>query len=127
LNLRASGDITRKTLFSSTCVLQKQIVINPQYYRRRTDEVIRLKYEIKYKPSYAMLVVTLDQGESITAEAGSMTYMDPSIEPHTRKREKSFWGTVGLSLIGGQSFFVNDYLPKDLTPKLALLLLQLAI
>jgi len=68
-----------------------------------------LKYEIKYKPSYAMLVVTLDQGELITAEAGSMTYMDTSIEPHTRKREKSFWGTLGLSLIGGQSFFVNDY------------------
>jgi uncharacterized protein (TIGR00266 family) len=71
-----------------------------------------LKYEIKYKPSYAMLVVTLDQGESITAEAGSMTYMDPSIEPHSRKREKSFWGTIGLSLIGGQSFFVNDYVAK---------------
>jgi uncharacterized protein (TIGR00266 family) len=68
-----------------------------------------LKYEIKYKPSYAMLVVNLDQGETITAEAGAMTYMDPSIEPHTRKREQSFWGTLGLSLIGGQSFFVNDY------------------
>jgi uncharacterized protein (TIGR00266 family) len=68
-----------------------------------------LKYEIKYKPSYAMLVVTLDQGETITAEAGAMTYMDPTIEPHTRKREKSFWGTLGMSLIGGQSFFVNDY------------------
>jgi uncharacterized protein (TIGR00266 family) len=60
-----------------------------------------------------MLVVTLDQGESITAEAGSMTYMDPSIEPHTRKREKSFWGTIELSLIGGQSFFVNDYVAKE--------------
>ncbi len=68
-----------------------------------------MKYEIKYKPSYAMLVVTLDQGETITAEAGAMTYMDPNIEPHTRKREQSFWGTLGLSLIGGQSFFVNDY------------------
>ncbi len=68
-----------------------------------------MKYEIKYKPSYAMLVVTLDQGEFVTAEAGSMTYMDPTIEPHTRKREQSFWGTLGLSLIGGQSFFVNDY------------------
>ncbi len=56
-----------------------------------------------------MLVVTLDQGETITAEAGSMTYMDPAIVPHTRKREQSFWGTLGLSLIGGQSFFVNDY------------------
>jgi uncharacterized protein (TIGR00266 family) len=68
-----------------------------------------MKYEIKYKPSYAMLVVNLDQGETMTAEAGAMTYMDPAIEPHTRKREQSFWGTLGLSLIGGQSFFVNDY------------------
>ena len=68
-----------------------------------------MKYEIKYKPSYAMLVVTLDQGETITAEAGAMTYMDPTIEAHTRKREKSLLGTLGLSLIGGQSFWVNDY------------------
>ena len=38
-----------------------------------------------------------------------MTYMDPTIEVHTRKREKSFWGSLGLSVIGGQSFWVNDY------------------
>jgi uncharacterized protein (TIGR00266 family) len=68
-----------------------------------------MNYEIKYKPSYAMLVVTLGQGETITAESGAMTYMDPAIEAHTRKREKSFWGTLGLSLVGGQSFWVNDY------------------
>lgn len=68
-----------------------------------------MRYEIKYKPSYAMLVVYLDQGESITAESGAMTYMDPTIEARTRKREKSFWGTLGLNLIGGQSFWVNDY------------------
>jgi uncharacterized protein (TIGR00266 family) len=68
-----------------------------------------MKYEIKYKPSYAMLVVTLDQGETITTEAGAMTYMDPTIEAHTRKREKSLLGSLGLSIIGGQSFWVNDY------------------
>ena len=68
-----------------------------------------MKYEIKYKPSYALLVVKLDQGETITAESGALTYMDPSVEAHTRKREKSFWGTLGLSLIGRQSFWVNDY------------------
>ena len=68
-----------------------------------------MKYEIKYKPSYSMLVVNLDQGETITAESGAMTYMDPNIEAHTRKREKSFWGSLGLSIIGGQSFWVNDY------------------
>jgi uncharacterized protein (TIGR00266 family) len=68
-----------------------------------------LKYEIKYKPSYAMLVVSLNQGETITAESGAMTYMSPTIEPHTRQREKSFFGSLGLKLIGGQSFWVNDY------------------
>ena len=68
-----------------------------------------MKFDIKYKPSYAMLVASLDQGETITAEAGAMTYMDPTIEVHTRKREKSILGSLGLSLIGGQSFWVNDY------------------
>ena len=56
-----------------------------------------------------MLVTTLDQGESITAESGAMTYMTPNIDVHTRKREKSLLGSLGLSIIGGQSFWVNDY------------------
>lgn len=68
-----------------------------------------MKYDIKYKPSYAMLVMYLDQGEKITAESGALTYMDPTIEVRTRKRERSFLGSLGLKLIGGQSFWVNDY------------------
>ena len=68
-----------------------------------------MKFEVKYKPSYAMLVANLEAGETITAESGAMTYMSPSIEVHTRKREKSLLGSLGLSLIGGQSFWVNDY------------------
>lgn len=68
-----------------------------------------MKYEIKYKPSYSMLVVHLNQGETITAESGAMTYMTPTIEARTRKREKSLLGSLGLSIIGGQSFWVNDY------------------
>ncbi len=68
-----------------------------------------MKYEIKYKPSYALLVVSLVQGETVTAESGALTYMDPTIEAHTRKREKSLLGSIGLSLFGRQSFWVNDY------------------
>jgi len=56
-----------------------------------------------------MLVVTLEQGEKITAESGAMTYMDPNIEAHTRKREKSLFGSIGLAIFGRQSFWVNDY------------------
>ena len=68
-----------------------------------------MKYEIKYKPSYSMLVVNLDQGEAIVGEAGAMTYLSPAIEPKTRMREKSILGTLGLNLLGRQSFFVNEY------------------
>ena len=68
-----------------------------------------MQHEIQYKPSYSLLVVTLEPEESLTAESGSMTYMHPAIEVKTGKREQSFWGTLSLSLIGGQSFFVNKY------------------
>ena len=68
-----------------------------------------MEYEIKYKPSYSMLVVKLKPNESITAEAGTMTYMDSNIDVQTRKREKSLLGTIGLKVLGRQSFFVNDY------------------
>jgi uncharacterized protein (TIGR00266 family) len=69
-----------------------------------------MKYEVKYKPSYSMLVVNLEQGEKITAESGAMTYMDSNIEVHTRKREKSLLGSIGLTIFGRQSFWVNDYI-----------------
>ena len=68
-----------------------------------------MKYEIKYKPSYSLLVVRLEPGEKIIAESGSMTYMSPNIEVHTRKREKSILGSIGLKLLGRQSFWVNEY------------------
>lgn len=76
---------------------------------KNLDGESNLNYEIKYKPSYSMLVVKLDPNESVTAEAGSMTYMEPNIDVQTRKRERSILGTLGLTLFGGQSFFVNDY------------------
>ncbi|MDR2719577.1 MAG: TIGR00266 family protein [Nitrososphaerota archaeon] len=68
-----------------------------------------MKFDVKYKPSYALLVASLEQGEAITAESGAMTYMDPTIDIRTRKREKSLLGSLGLKLIGGQSFWVNDF------------------
>lgn len=79
-----------------------------------------MDYEIKYKPSYSMLVVKLDPEESITAEAGALTYMDPNIEVKTRRREKSILGTLGLKLLGAQSFFVNDYKAENKPGEVAL-------
>jgi len=78
-----------------------------------------VEYEIKYKPSYSMLVVKLKPDEFITAEAGAMTYMDSHIDVQTRKREKSFWGSLGVAVLGRQSFFVNDYRPQQKSGEVA--------
>jgi uncharacterized protein (TIGR00266 family) len=79
-----------------------------------------MKYEIKYAPSYAMLVLNLEAGESIVGEAGAMTYMSPNIEVKTRMRERGILGTIGLTILGGQSFFVNDYVATRGPGQLAL-------
>jgi uncharacterized protein (TIGR00266 family) len=71
-----------------------------------------MEYKIKYQPSYAMLVVDLQENERITGEAGAMTFMSPTIDVQTRRRERSILGTIGLSILGGQSLFVNDYVAR---------------
>jgi uncharacterized protein (TIGR00266 family) len=68
-----------------------------------------MHYEVKYDPSYAMLVVDLEAGERLTGEAGAMSYMSPNIDVQTRRRERSILGTIGISILGRQSLFVNDY------------------
>ncbi|MGB9683554.1 MAG: TIGR00266 family protein [Candidatus Bathyarchaeales archaeon] len=72
-----------------------------------------MKYDIKFKPSYSMLVVTLEPDEKILAESGAMTYMTPNIEVRTRKRETSLLGTLGLAIFGRQSFWVNEYTARN--------------
>lgn len=66
------------------------------------------------------MIISLEQGETITDEAGAMTYMTPSVEAHTRKREKSLLGSLGLAIIGGQSFWVIDYTAVDASGERAL-------
>lgn len=66
-----------------------------------------------------MLVIKLDPDESVTAEAGAMTYMEPNIEVKTRKREKSLLGSLSLAILGRQSFFVNDYKAQNTNGEVA--------
>jgi uncharacterized protein (TIGR00266 family) len=79
-----------------------------------------MKFQVKYSPSYSMLVVNLEVGEQITGEAGAMTYMTPTVEVSTRKRERSLLGTLANTLIGGQSFFVNDFIAVNAPGELGL-------
>lgn len=74
----------------------------------------RVEYEIKYRPSYSLLEVQLPPEGIITAEAGAMTYMSSNIEVKTRTRmkESGLWGTIKVSLLGGETLFINDYISR---------------
>lgn len=77
-----------------------------------------MRIDLESKPSFAMAVVTLDQGETIVAEAGSMVGMSAGLTVDTK-----FSGTgsgfldwvqavvVGLlrRFLAGESMFVNHY------------------
>ncbi|RLI12623.1 hypothetical protein DRO35_02650, partial [Candidatus Bathyarchaeota archaeon] len=75
----------------------------------------KIDYEIKYRPAYSLLEVHLPPGSVIRAEAGAMIYMSSNIEvkTHTRIREGGIWRTVKISLLGGETLFVNDYITKN--------------
>lgn len=67
-----------------------------------------MKCEIRYKPAFAAIFVTLNPGESITAEAGAMTSMDARL---SMKTEFSGGLISGLlkKFFGGESLFVNTF------------------
>lgn len=67
-----------------------------------------MRYEIRYKPAFATLFVTLQPGESITAEAGAMTSMDAGLSMETRF-SGGFVQALLRSFLGGESMFVNYY------------------
>ncbi len=64
--------------------------------------------DIRYKPAFATIFVTLDPGEIITAEAGAMVSMDSML---TMKTELSggFFPALAKKCFGGESLFVNIF------------------
>jgi uncharacterized protein (TIGR00266 family) len=71
-----------------------------------------MQFDISHQPSYAITAVTLDAGESIVAEAGAMVTMDPGIEIETTARG-GLLKSLGRSVLGGESFFVNTFLARS--------------
>ena len=67
-----------------------------------------MKVDIQYQPSYALATVTLDAGESIQAESGAMVGMSAGLEMKTES-SGGFWKSLGRSLFGGESFFMNTF------------------
>lgn len=57
----------------------------------------------------AILEIQMSSGEKITAESGALVYMKGEIEIKTRTREGGFFKKIKVTALGGESFFVNDY------------------
>lgn len=84
-----------------------------------------MKYEIRYKPAFATLFLTLNPSEQITAEAGAMVSMASKISMATQ-----FSGGLIPALLkkflGGESLFVNEFVNSTQQP-LELVLSQATI
>lgn len=67
-----------------------------------------MDYEIRYKPAFAAIFITLEPGEVITAEAGAMTSMDAQLTMKTHF-SGGFFSALLKKFFGGESLFVNTF------------------
>jgi uncharacterized protein (TIGR00266 family) len=70
-----------------------------------------MHYRIVKEPM-ALLEVDMAAGENMTAESGAMVYMRGDIEIKTRTREGGFLKKLKVTALGGESFFVNDFIAR---------------
>ena len=67
-----------------------------------------MQYEVKYRPSYSLALVTLEPNETIVVEAGAMVSMSPGLTVETGARG-GLLSAFKRSILGGESFFMNTY------------------
>jgi uncharacterized protein (TIGR00266 family) len=67
-----------------------------------------MKYEIRYKPAFAAIFLTLNPGERITAEAGAMQSMAAALSMQTQFSGGLIPGLL-KKFFGGESLFVNEF------------------
>ena len=71
-----------------------------------------MKYEILKNPM-GLIQFTLNKGESITAEAAAMVFIKGNIETNTRMRKSGFLKSLKTTALGGESFFVNEFIAHE--------------
>ncbi len=68
-----------------------------------------MQFDIRYKPAFATIFITLEPGEKITAEAGGMVSMDADLSVKTTFSGGFFSGFL-KKFFGGESLFVNTFI-----------------
>ena len=67
-----------------------------------------MRFDISHQPSYAIVDAHMEPGELIRAEGGAMVSMDAGITVET-KAQGGFLKSLGRSVLGGESFFLNTF------------------
>ena len=74
--------------------------------------MIILKYEIMKNPM-GLIEFTLNRGEKVTAEAAAMVFMRGDMITETRMRKGGFLKSLKAAALGGESFFVNEFIAQE--------------
>ncbi len=67
-----------------------------------------MEVDVRYRPAYALAMVTLEAKETIQVESGAMVGMSPDLELKTEAKG-GFLKSLSRSVFGGESFFLNTY------------------
>jgi len=67
-----------------------------------------------------LIEFTLNKDEKITAEAAAMVFMKGNIITETRMRKGGFLKSLKAAALGGESFFVNEFIAEEDNCKLGL-------
>ncbi len=68
-----------------------------------------MEYEIVKNPM-GLIQFSMNKGDKVTAEAAAMVFMRGDIETVTRMRKGGFFKSLKAAALGGESFFVNDFI-----------------
>ena len=60
-----------------------------------------------------LIEFTLNRGEKVTAEAAAMVFMRGDIITETRMRKGGFLKSLKAAALGGESFFVNEFIAQE--------------
>lgn len=78
-----------------------------------------MQYEILKNPM-GLIEFTLNKGETVTAEAAAMVYIRGNIKTETRMRKSGFLKSLKTAALGGESFFVNEFIAQEDNCKLGI-------
>jgi len=67
-----------------------------------------MEVDVRYRPAYALAMVTLEAKETIQVESGAMVGMSPDLELKTEAKG-GFLKSLTRSVFGGESFFLNTF------------------